>query len=438
VSLEKYLMAIIGRLTCIILIFCAFMIVPSMAGSRFTSGSPELSAYVTGTNQFDPGDDVQLPVVIENSGLNEFEYSQQSIINRSDLPNTAKFLTATLLPGDAPIIVKSDPQVLGDLDGGSTANTVFTIKINPDAAGGTYLVPVMLNYTYLYNANQYGVDLLQNEYQSENITLNVPVVIKSVVSIDVLSAVPEDLNVGTEGYIDMQIKNTGSEDGAKSVVKILQSGTSPILPTDSSVYIGDFPAGSTAACRYKVFVSGNAQKQTYPVDVVVVYQNDEGDFVTSRSDTVGIPVGGKNDFAVISPNAVMNPGTKQAISVEYKNTGDTTIYSAQARITAVDPFTSNDDIAYIGDLQPGESRTVSYIMSVDPGATIKDYGLDSVILYQDALDNTYTSDTMQVGIDVTEPAGINAILSSPLYLLVIIAAIIGIVYLVSRYRRKNK
>ena len=104
----------------------------------------------------------------------------------------------------------------------------------------------MLNYTYLYTANQYGVDLLQYEYQTQNITLNIPVKIKSVVSIDVISAVPEDLNVGNEGYIDMQIKNTGSENGTKSIVKILQNGNSPILPTDSSVYIGDFPAGSTA------------------------------------------------------------------------------------------------------------------------------------------------------------------------------------------------
>ena len=431
-------MPIIGRLTCIILIFCAFMIVPSMAGSKFTSGSPELSAYISGTNEFNPGDEVQLPVIIENTGLNEFEYSQPGIINRDDLPNTAKFLTVTLVPGNTPLVVKSDPQMLGDLDGGSTANAVFTLKINSDAAGGTYSVPVMLNYSYLYTANQYGVDLLQYEYQTENITFNIPVKIKSVVSIDVISAVPEDLNVGNEGYLDLQIRNTGSENGTKSIVKILQNGNSPIVPTDSSVYIGDFPAGSTATCRYKVSVSGSAQKQTYPVDVVVAYQNDEGDFVTSRSDTVGIPVGGKVDFAVISPSAEMNPGNKQAINVEYKNTGDTPVYSAQARIDTVDPFTSNDDIAYIGDLQPGDSRTVSYVISVDRTATIKEYGLDSQILYKDALGNAYTSDTIQVKVNVTEPVGINAVLTNPFYLLIIAAVIIGIMYFVFQYRKKNK
>ena len=431
-------MAIIGRLTCIILIFCAFIIMPSMAGSKYTAGSPELSAYISGTNEFSPGTDVQLPVVIENTGLNEFKFVQSGIVDRDDLPNTAKFLTVTLSPGDAPIVVKSDPQMLGDLKGASSVSAVFTTKINSDAAAGTYLVPLQLNYTYLYTADQYGVDTIQYTYKTQNITLNIPVKIKSDVSINVISATPEHLNVGTEGYIDLTIRNTGSESGTKSIVKILQNGNSPILPTDSSVYIGDFPAGSTANCRYKVSVSGDAQKQTYPVDVVVVYQNSEGDFVTSRSDTVGIPVGGKVDFTIISPDSEMNPGNKKVINVVYKNTGDAAVYSAQARISAVDPFTSNDDIAYIGDLQPAESKMVSYIMSVDKGATLKEYGLDSEIRYRDALDNTYISDTMKVPINVTAPSGINSILSNPIYLAIVVAAIIGIIYLVFHYRKKNQ
>ena len=144
--------------------------------------------------------------------------------------------------------------------------------------------------------------------------------------------------------------------------------------------------------------------------MVVVYQNNEGDFVTSRSDTIGVPVGGKANFAVVSPPAEMNPGNKKVITIEYKNTGDTTVKSAQARISAVDPFTSNDDIAYIGDLKPGESRIVSYIVSIDRSATIKEYGLDSEIRYRDQLDNTYISDTMKVKVNVTTPAGMTAIL----------------------------
>jgi hypothetical protein len=408
-----------------------------MAGTKYMSGSPQLSAYISGSNEFSPGDDTELTIIIDNTGLNEFKFVQSGIVDRDDQPNTAKFLTVNLKSGNAPFVIKSDAQMLGDLKGAYTANAIFTIKVNADAPAATYNLPLELWYTYLYSADQYGVDTIQYSYKTINQSILLPIIIKPVVSIDVLSAVPEHVNVGTEGYLNLKINNTGSETGTKSVVKIIKNGESPITPTDSSIYIGDFPPGRVVDCRYKVSVSPDAQKQTYPVDVVVVYENKEGDFVTSRSDTVGVPVGGKADFTITSPPAEMNPGNKKVITVEYKNTGDITVKSAQARISAVDPFTSNDDVAYIGDLKPGESRTVSFIMSVDRSATIKEYGLDSEIRYRDALDNTYISDTLKVKVEVTSPAGLATILSNPIYLSLIVAAIIGGVYLIYHYRYKK-
>ncbi|MGB9176198.1 MAG: S-layer protein, partial [Methanoregula sp.] len=421
-------------------IFCIFFIcltAPVMAGSEYVVGSPHISAYISGTNEFKPGDDVQLFVVIENTGLNEVKFVQSGIVDRDDQPNTAKFLTAALNAGDAPVVIKSDPQMLGDLKGASSTQAVFSTKIQSDAPAGIYQIPLLLNYTYFNEAEQYGVDTIKYYYKTKEETLLIPIKIKPALSVDVISAVPEHLNVGTEGFIDMKIKNTGFEDGSKAVVKILRNGNSPIIPTDNSVYIGDFPSGSTVDCRYKVNVSGDAERQTYPIDVFVVYQNYEGDVITSRSDTVGIPVGGKVEFTVISPSAEMNPGNKKIITVEYKNTGDTAVYSAQARISAVDPFTSNDDTAYIGDLKPGESKALSFVISVDRTATLKEYGLDSEIRYRDAIENTYISDTMKVNITVISPTGLTMVFSNPIYLSMVLAGIIGAVYLVYHYSRKK-
>ena len=420
----------------ILLILCLCLIAPAIAGTKYMAGSPQMSAYIAGTNEFSPGQEAKITIVVENTGTNEFKFVQSGIVDREDLPNTAKFVIVGLDAGTAPLVVKSDPQMLGDIKAGSSANAIFTTKINSDAASGSYMLIVPINYTYLYYAEQYGLDTIQYSYKTTNETVEIPIKIKPVLSIDVLSAVPEHLNVGTEGYIDMKIKNTGSENGTKAIVKIVRNGNSPIVPTDSSVYIGDFASGSTTDARYKVSVAADAERQTYPVDVVVVYQNKEGDFVSSRSDTVGIPVGGKVDFTVISPQVEMNPGIKKVINVEYKNTGETTVYSAQSRISAVDPFTSNDDVAYLGDIKPGASAIASYEVSVDRTATIKEYGLDSEIRYRDALDNTYLSDTMKVKITVVQTTGLAAILSNPVYIAIIIAGIIGIVYLIFHFRKK--
>jgi len=125
------------------------------------------------------------------------------------------------------------------------------------------------------------------------------------------------------------------------------------------------------------------------------------------------------------------------IEVVYRNTGSAPVYHAEARISAVDPFTSNDDTAYIGDLAPGQTGSALYEMTVDGGATPKNYGLDSEIRYRDALDNSQISDTIKVPIEVVRPAGILGTLSNPLVLSVIIALAAIALYYILTHRRKK-
>jgi hypothetical protein len=133
----------------------------------------------------------------------------------------------------------------------------------------------------------------------------------------------------------------------------------------------------------------------------------------------------------------MSPGSKQTILVEYQNTGNSAIESAEARISIVDPFTSTSDVAYLGDLEPGQSAVASFQLSVASDATLKEYGLDSEIRYRDALDDTYISDPMKVSIDVKNLTGFTGIISNPLYISVLVAVIIGLIYTVYHLRKKK-
>src|SRR4030042_6460335 len=131
-----------GKMSFTLLILCAVLIIPVMAGTEYMAGSPQLSASLSGTNEFSPGEEVQLTVVIENTGVNEFKFVQSRIVERDDLPNTAKFLIAALSPGVAPLEIKSDPQMLGDVKGAGSMRAVFTAKINADAPAGRYTLPL--------------------------------------------------------------------------------------------------------------------------------------------------------------------------------------------------------------------------------------------------------------------------------------------------------
>ncbi|MDD1658929.1 MAG: S-layer protein [Methanomicrobiales archaeon] len=415
----------------------ALLAAPVMADEKQLFGSPKLSAAISGTNEFTPGEDVALTVKVQNTGVTDVTIVQSSIIKAADKPNTAKLLVVGLSPGTAPVTVKTDPQMVGDLLGGSSVSATFSVKISKYASGGVYSLPLMLTYQYLNTADQVSFDTVRYWYYDENITLPLPITIKPGVTLDVRETRAEQLNVGTEGYVVVRITNAGSEYARSAVAKLEREGVSPLIPTDASVYIGTFGPGESREIRFKAAVSSDAEAQDYPVDIRVDYTNSEGDSASSDTVTVGVPVGAKIGFSVVSSVPRVNPGQMVPLEVVYQNTGSAAVYHAEARISAVDPFTSNDDTAYLGDLAPGQNGTARFEMTVDSGATPKSYGLDSEIRYRDALDNSQISDTIKVPVDVVQPSGILGTLSNPIVLSVIIAlAVIALYYLLIHRRKK--
>jgi hypothetical protein len=419
------------------LVFAFIMISPVYAGEKYMAGSPELSAAVSGTNEFSPGDDATIAVQLQNSGLNEFKFVQSGIIDRDDLPNTAKLITIGLGPGDSPLEIKSDPQMIGDLKGGSSVLVNFKVKIPRNATMGTYDLPLNIKYTYLREADQYGTDSIQYLYRDENVTLLLPVNIKPELQFSIISSSTEYLNAGSEGYLTLMIQNTGQEDAKKAILKIARNDNSPVIPTDSTTYIGDFPQGAEVTATFKVSVNRDAESKTYPLDVYINYENYEGDIVDTDHTSIGLPVGEKAEFTILSDPVEISPGQKKVITLRYQNTGGATVYGAQARISAVDPFTSNDDTAFLGDMAPGEIKEASFDISVDGSATQKEYGLDSEVRFRDALDNSLISDPIKVRITVAGKTGVAALLGNPLVLGIIAVGVIGGGYWIYRRRQER-
>ncbi|MBN1194149.1 MAG: S-layer protein [Methanomicrobiaceae archaeon] len=413
------------------------LVVPAMAGDKYLYGSPDLTASISGTNEFSPGDEVVVTVKLENQGLNVVKIAQSSIIESEDQPNTAKLVAVTLKEGVAPITIKTDRQKVGDIAGGSSTTVSFTVKFDADASPGTYMAPLVIEYIYLSSADQFGTDTITYRYLSKTVEIPLNLRVTSEVSLDISDIRTRYLNVGTEGYLTLNIMNKGFEDARHAVVKIARNGNSPLVPTDSSVYVGDFPSGAVTEPTFKIAVSSDAEEEVYPLNVYVEYEDSAGDVVTSDTKTIGIGVGGKIDFEVISAPSEVSPGEKAVIEVVFRNSGAATVYKAQARISAVDPFSSNDDTAFLGDIAPGETVKARFVLTTDAAATIKSYGLDSEIRYRDALDNSQISETMKVVVNVVSPSGAMTALSNPLVIGIIIVGIIGAGYYLVSLRNKK-
>jgi len=415
------------------LICLAFICVPVSAGTKYQSGSPNLTVSIAGSNEFTSGNTVPIDLKIQNTGLNSMKIVQSGIVDRDDNPSTAKMVTVSVSPGDAPVLIKSDPQMIGDIPASGNIPITFKILIKDEAQAGTYVLPVTLSYTYLAEAEQQGTDSVSYRYSKKEFTVNIPFTVQSSINLDVTNILPENLNAGGSGFITLTLRNSGSDSGYRAVAKLIRNENSPIVPIDSSIYLGTLDPGTEVKAKFKVSVSQDAEAQSYPLSIKVSYENNNGENLSSKVQDFGVPVGAKVSFTITSKPATLNQGQKGVIEVQYRNDGSATAYSAEARISAVDPFTSNDDLAYLGDLKSGETGTAKFEVSASSDATVKTYGLDSEVRYRDALDNSQISDTIKVPVSVETASGTGSLMPS----LIVIVLILGGGYYLHSKRRSS-
>jgi len=418
----------------IILMICT----PAMAAEKISTGPPELRVSVVGSDEYYPDDYTTITIKIENTATLDFQSQDPSAPAKEDRPNTAKNVLISLDSDGAPVQIKTSGQLVGDIVAGKSASATFEIRTEKDAAAGTFSLPVTLEYTYLYYAEDLGDSAVRYYYKDKTETLPLDIVIRPDVRIDVLSLEVQDLNVGTEGFIVATVKNVGHETGREATLMIQRVSGSPIIPTDASSFIGEFAPGETVTAIFKASASIDAEESTYPLSILLSYENQDGDKLTTSPITMGVTTGAKIEFEIESPTSQLRPGETGVITVTYRNVGGATAYDAISRISAVDPFTSNDDTAYLGDIAPGGSAVAKYEVIVDKDATIKTYGLDSEVRYKDALSNSLISDPVKVRIELTEASGLMSAFTSPIVIILVLFVVTGAGYYLYTQRKKNE
>jgi len=420
------------------LLACSVLIAaPASAVTQHLGTGPSFTAAVIGTNEFVPGEDATIRILVKNNGLNSMKQVAMGTIQPEDQQNTAKTVTIGLNSSEDAVIIKTDPQMVGDIQGGNSVTIAFMAKISSNATDGEYQLPLTLHYKYPRVIVQEQADVFEFTYNEADVTLPLTIRIKPQVKAEVIEAVPEQLTKGSEGYLSLKIRNAGPENGTMASVKLIRNGQSPIIPIDSTLFIGDFPSGGIVASRYKISVSQDASNQTYPVDLVVSYTNREGTVVKSSVTTVGVPVNAKPVFTIQSAIPEVSRGAGKIIDVQYRNDGNVPVYYAQARITQHDPITISDNNAYLGEIAPGASATARYEVQADGAAEITTYSFDSTVRYRDASGTSLESDTIPVQISVVPAA------STPAGTLVLAGCILAgiiicIAFLVYRQKIKNR
>ncbi|MGA8848823.1 MAG: hypothetical protein WB564_03255 [Dehalococcoidia bacterium] len=419
------------------------------------AGKPNLQVTVVGSQELAVGQIGTFQIMIQNIGTfsGDVEDPADQAMALGYLTatgvalvppcTTAVGVNVTLTSGSSSIEVISGAASIGTLSRGMTTTQpiTFQLYIHKDAQPGTYKLDLKLEYQYLSD-----VDWLNPGGTSPQFDFHWGSRVQQVqISVTVVgtyfSAIvtrTEGVGAGATGIITVDIQNSGASE-AYGITAEIVPGTS-ISPVGPASFLGDISGNSSVTTQFKVAVSKEAVAKNSSVNILVKYKDDR-DVPRQSLLTVGVMVEGKLNFEVqtIQVDGKLTPGSERVITIPIVNVGDYEAEDAVAKINIVNPFatapfSTTDDTAYIGTLQPGESGSARFRISVDADAVPKPYILEVEVKYWDSLGNSYTSDTVRATVTVQQPSG----MSTTTIIIISVAVVVVVVVLFSAMRRRRK
>ncbi len=222
-----------------------------------------------------------------------------------------------------------------------------------------------------------------------------------------VTAVESEMYVDSIGRVTVQITNTGQSQMKEARLNLQPQ--EPFSPVSSSGWVGTLNPGETTTSTFKLDVSDRAVAQSYPLDFVVEYYDGHDNRIVSEVLTAEADVGAEKTFAVQNGQQI-SVGSTDTVEYTITNTGDSEITDATVRLNSNTPFETDDDTTFAGSIDPDESKTVQFKLSVEDSATIdKTYSLDTTIKYKNEYGDTVTTDTVSAPITVTESEGLPVI-----------------------------
>ncbi|MDD4127616.1 MAG: hypothetical protein PHV39_08015, partial [Methanomicrobium sp.] len=235
----------ITEIFCLLLILTSALITnASGAGEMFIWSEPSLYATMQGEAEVYPGTDAAFTIVVENQGVDNDGLRGLQYMTYSINPTTALGTTLDLKPGDAPLRIKTEPFMAGDIAAGEEATGTFYAHIDENAKKGTYNLILYADYSYVFAETLIEQDRWDYTYKKNTAAIKIPIEIKGAVKPQIISVSTKNLVPGENGDITVVVKNIGYDTGYNAAAEL--SGTTGIIRSnDGSVFLGDFTPRET-------------------------------------------------------------------------------------------------------------------------------------------------------------------------------------------------
>ncbi|WP_087713781.1 COG1361 S-layer family protein [Natronolimnobius baerhuensis] len=338
--------------------------------------------------------DVSTDAQIGNSGTMTVEVTNVGNETASNVNVALESMSSGFLFGDLTheTTTAQDTAMIDELEPNETAPVKYDVSVLPGTSERYY----MLDGTVTFETP----DGLQRADDSP--TAGVTPLAEQRFSID---NVDSSLYVGEDGYLHGVVTNDGPTK-AENVVVQYTDESQTVIPIEPSIAVGSLEPGESEAFSMPLDISSEAEAIDRTIDLGVVYRT--ADFEQRMYEDLEVVTAvneQRDEFIVDVPDREIAAGDEKHIDVEVTNNLDETVTDVEASLFASDPLDSDDDEAFIQELEPGETVTMTFQLDADGDAAEKTYPISFDFRYDDASGTSHLSDTTRVAIDVTASSG---------------------------------
>ena len=202
---------------------------------------------------------------------------------------------------------------------------------------------------------------------------------------------------------------------ARGLTMTFQDDKSPLEVNSGQISVGNVPTGTSNVDPVEITVPENLDPGVYelPVEYEYAYTRvaefntqsaEYADLTRTRTATLTVEVDDKPQFEVVGVESDAQIGDRNDVSVTLRNTG--TEPARDASVTArsgtghlsFGTGQGQSSTGYVGAWQPGESKTVTYSVSLASDAPHRSYATDVTVDYTDTNGIDQTSERLTAGI----------------------------------------
>ncbi|CAB3288622.1 conserved protein of unknown function [Methanocaldococcus lauensis] len=358
-----------------------------------------------------PGDDVDLWIKIVNDN---YENKVKNIV--VEVTPHYPFELRQVNPTKGKVIINS-------LNPGEPYTAYFKLHVNENAPSNDYRIDVKVNYDEIYKDNGketvvhynftkvyyihiYGTasfEIRGNTNLTPAKTEVVPITIKNTgtgTAKEVNVYIGYKLNPTSIGSETKTVEYPGgiTTEEQKNIIypTVISLTDLQISPVDiTKFYLGALKPDSKKTINVKFHVSPNLVEGVYQIPIVVTWTDEDG---SKKAEQISLGVYVKGDIILSISNVVtdpkeIKPGDNYVrIDTTITNNGHAEAKDVKLKLITKYPFKdswSNCNIKDIGNLKPGESKTVSFFVDVNKYAKTEHYQLPIEFSYLDPQDNKH-------------------------------------------------